>query len=79
MRLFANFNARDNLRNISLASWEIFLYTSNDFIFVNRFVHFHKYYGDIKITVLWNMTPYSLVGTNDADECSACIFSEEKQ
>lgn len=59
MRLFANFTVRDNLRNISIANWELFLY-SNASIFVNRFVHFHTYYGDIKITVFWNVTPYSL-------------------
>ena len=78
MRLFANFIVRDNLRNISIANWEIFLY-ANALILVNHFVHFHKYYGDIKITVFWNVTPRSLVGANDAEECGACIFSEENK
>ena len=66
MRLFANFTVRDNLRNISIANWEIFLY-SKALIFVNRFVHFHKYYGDIKLRVFLNVTPCSLVGANDAN------------
>jgi hypothetical protein len=78
MGLFENFTVRYNLRNISIANWEIFLY-SNAMIFVNRFVHFHKYYGDIKIIVFWNVTPCSLVGANDADESGACVFSEENK
>ena len=70
--------SRLSKKNISIASWEIFLY-SNALIFVNRFVHFRKYYGDIEIKVFWSVTPCSLVGANDADECGACIFSEENK